>query len=90
MTATLNTEGLATLKYRPERVKEVNGAVEGLGATILAQYALLVRYDFVTVHEAPDAETMMRISARLGGRRTASYETLTAMSVDDFISSLKS
>ncbi len=78
-----------TLKDRPERVKEVNGEVEGLGATIVAQYATLGQYDFVTVLEAPDAETMTRISVRLGGRRTASYETLQAMSVDDFISSVK-
>ena len=85
----LNSEGIATLKDRPERVKEVNGEVEQLGATIVAQYALLGQYDFVTVLEAPDAETMTRISVRLGGRRTASYETLAAMSVDDFISSVK-
>jgi len=41
------------------------------------------------VLEAPDAETVARISVELGSRGTASYETLTAISVDEFISSLR-
>ena len=38
---------------------------------------------------SPDSETVARISVELGSRGTASYETLTAISVDEFISSLR-
>ena len=90
MLSRLSPEGVTTLKNNPERVKEVNREVEELGARVVAQYALLGAYDFMTVLDAPDHETVARISVELGSRRTASYETLTAIPVDEFISSLRS
>ncbi len=89
MLTRLNPEGIATLKGNPERLNEVNREVEELGAKVLYQYALLGAYDFITVLEAPDAETVAQVSIQLGSRRTARYETLTAIPVDEFISLLK-
>ena len=89
MLSRLSPEGLTTLKRNPSRLNEVNREVEQFGARVVQQYALLGAYDFITVLEAPDAETVARISVELGSRRTASYETLTAIPVDAFISSLK-
>lgn len=89
MLSRLSPEGVTTLKNNPDRVREVNREVEELGAKVVAQYALLGAYDFITVLDAPDSETVARISVELGSRRTASYETLTAIPVDEFISSLK-
>jgi uncharacterized protein with GYD domain len=90
MLSRLSPEGLTTLKRNPSRLKEVNQEVEQFGARVVQQYALLGSYDFVTVLDAPDSETVARISVELGSRRTASYQTLTAIPVDEFISSLKS
>jgi uncharacterized protein with GYD domain len=42
----------------------------------------------VNVVEAPDAETVARVSVALGARGSAKLQTLTALSVDDFLSSL--
>jgi uncharacterized protein with GYD domain len=89
MLSRLSPEGLTTLKRNPSRLKEVNQEVEQFGARVVQQYALLGSYDFVTVLDAPDSETVARISVELGSRRTASYQTLTAIPVDEFISSLK-
>jgi uncharacterized protein with GYD domain len=89
MLSRLSPEGLTTLKKNPSRLKEVNQEVEQFGARVVQQYALLGSYDFVTVLDAPDSETVARISVELGSRRTASYQTLTAIPVDEFISSLK-
>ncbi len=89
MLSRLSPEGVKTLKSNPDRVKEVNQEVERLGVRVLSQHALLGAYDFITVLEAPDAETVARVSVELGSRGTASYETLTAIPVDDFIASLK-
>ena len=55
---------------------------------MISQYALLGAYNFITVLEAPDAETVARVSVELGTRGTANYETLAAVPVDEFISSL--
>ena len=89
MLSRVSPEGLNTLKRNPSRLQEVNQEVEQFGARVVQQYALLGAYDFITVLDAPDAQTVARISVELGSRGTASYETLTAISVDEFISSLR-
>jgi uncharacterized protein with GYD domain len=88
MLSTLTPEGVQTLKNNPQRLREVNKEVEQLGATVKAQWAVLGRFDFVNVIEAPDEKTMARLSLELGSRGTAHYETLVAIPVDDFISAL--
>ncbi|MEA2424163.1 MAG: hypothetical protein QOH13_573, partial [Thermoleophilaceae bacterium] len=75
-------------KNNPARIREVNREVEQLGASVKAQWATLGRFDFVNVVEAPDEETIARVSLELGSRGTGRYETLTAIPVDDFIASL--
>jgi uncharacterized protein with GYD domain len=85
---TLTSEGVQTIKNNPARIREVNREVEQLGATVKAQWATLGRFDFVNVLEAPDEETIARVSMELGSRGTGRYETLTAIPVDDFIASL--
>lgn len=85
---TLSPEGVQTLKNNPSRIREVNKELEQLGAEVKAQWAVLGRYDFVNVVEAPDEKTMIRISMELGSRGTARYETLTAIPVEDFIATL--
>jgi uncharacterized protein with GYD domain len=88
MLSTLTPEGVQTLKNNPQRIKEVNKEIEQLGATVKAQWAVLGRFDFVNVIEAPDETTMARVSLELGSRGTARYESLSAIPVDDFIASL--
>ena len=85
---TLTSEGVQTLKNNPARIREVNREVEQLGAKVTAQWATLGRFDFINVVEAPDEETIARVSLELGSRGTGRYETLPAIPVDDFIASL--
>ena len=88
MLTTLTAEGVQTVKNNPSRIKEVNKELEQIGAKVLAQWATLGRFDFINVLEAPDEETIARVSLELGSRGTGRYETLTAIPVDDFIASL--
>ena len=88
MLSTLTPEGVQTVKNNPQRIKEVSKEIEQLGASVKAQWATLGHFDFVNVVEAPDEQTMARVSLELGSRGTAKYETLPAIPVDDFISSL--
>lgn len=82
-------QGAATIKERPDRIKEVNKEIEKLGAEVKEQWAVLGPYDFVNVVEAPDEETIARVSAELGSRGTIKIQTLTALSIDEFIQSFE-
>ncbi len=88
MLTTLTPEGVQTIKNNPQRIREVNREIEQLGASVKAQWASLGQYDFINVVEAPDEKTMARVSLELGSRGTARYESLAAIPIDDFISSL--
>jgi uncharacterized protein with GYD domain len=88
MLSNLTTQGVQTLKTNPDRLREVNRDVEELGAKVLHQWATLGPYDFVNVIEAPDAATIARISVALGARGSATFQTLTALDVDEFLGSV--
>ncbi len=89
MLSTLTDEGRKTVKSKPDRIKEVNKEIEGMGARVLGQYAVLGMYDFVNIVEAPGNDTMAKISVALGARGTIQMMTLPAMAIDDFIKTLK-
>jgi len=89
MLTTLTDEGRKTIKEKPERIKEVNKEVEGMGVKILAQYALLGQYDFINILEAPSNEAVAKVGLQLGARGTLQTTTLAAMPLDDFIAILK-
>ena len=87
--STLTREGRKTIKKNAERIKEVNKEIEAFGAKVLAQYAVLGRYDFVNIVEAPDNKAIANVSLELGSRGTIEIMTLPAMPVDEFISMAK-
>jgi uncharacterized protein with GYD domain len=61
-----------------------------MGAKVIDQYACLGPYDFVSIVEALDNETIARISVELGARGTIQIMTLPALRVPEFIERLKS
>ncbi|UCD46586.1 MAG: GYD domain-containing protein [Deltaproteobacteria bacterium] len=87
--SSLTDEGRKTVKSKPDRIKEVNKEIEGMGAKVLGQYAVLGLYDFVNIIEAPSNETMAKISVALGARGTIQIMTLPAMTIDQFIKTLQ-
>ena len=74
--STLTDEGRKTVKNRPERIQEVSREIETWGAKVIAQYAVLGAYDFVNIVEAPDNETISRVSLELGSRGTIQITTM--------------
>ncbi len=89
MLTTLTDEGRKTVKEKPERIKEVNKEVENMGVKILAQYALLGQYDFINILEAPNNASIAKVAIQLGARGTLQTMTLPAMTLDDFVASMK-
>ncbi len=89
MLSNLTDEGARTIKKNPERIKQVNAEVEAMGVKVLAQYAVMGPYDFVNILEAPDNETVARLSVELSSRGSMKMITLPAIPVDDFIENVK-
>lgn len=85
----LTDEGRRTIKLRPERIMEVNREIESMGVKLHKQYALLGQYDFVNLVEAPDNETVMKMSVEIGSRGSVHLMTLPALSVEEFIKKIK-
>ncbi|MGN6558064.1 MAG: GYD domain-containing protein [Solirubrobacterales bacterium] len=88
MLTNLTAEGVRTLKNNPGRIDEVNREVEQMGVKVISQYATLGQYDFVTVVEAPDEQTMAKVSVELGSRGTMTSQTLAAIPAGDLAGSL--
>ncbi|NOZ25605.1 MAG: GYD domain-containing protein [Nitrospirae bacterium] len=87
--STLTDEGRKTLKEKPERVLEVNKELEAMGVKVKEQFAVLGPYDFVNIVEAPDNETIMKMSAEIGSRGTVQLLSMAAIPVDELIKKMK-
>jgi uncharacterized protein with GYD domain len=89
MMTNLTDEGRKTVKANPQRIKEVNKEVEAMGVKILAQYVTLGQYDFINILEAPNNETIAKVAMELGSRGTLQTTTLAALTLDNFINTLR-
>ncbi len=89
MLTTLTEGGRKTIRDNPDRIREVDKEVELMGIKVLTQYALLGPYDFVNIIEAPSDEVAAKLAINLSARGTVQTLTLSAMSVDDLIATLK-
>jgi uncharacterized protein with GYD domain len=87
--STLTPEGQQTLHKNPDRLEAVNKEIEDFGCKIVAQYALLGAYDFISIIEAPDNETVAHLSLDLGSRGTVKIMTLPAIPRQQFRDKLK-
>jgi uncharacterized protein with GYD domain len=86
--SSLTPEGGQTLHSHPERLAEVNKEIDNFGCTVVSQYALLGPYDFLTIVEAADNETIAHLSVDLASRGTVQITTLPAIPIDSFVQKL--
>ena len=87
--STLTDEGRRTIKEKPKRILEVNKELEKMGVKVKKQYAVLGPYDFVNIVEAPDNNTVMKMSVELGARGSVQLLTVAAIPIEDFIKKIK-
>ncbi|MCX5718624.1 MAG: GYD domain-containing protein [Nitrospirae bacterium] len=87
--STLTDEGRKTIKENPKRILEVNKEIEKMGIKVKEQYAVLGPYDFVNIVEAPDNDTVMKMSVELGSRGSIQLLTLAAVPITEFIKKIK-
>lgn len=89
MLSRLTDDGAETIKEQPERIKAVDSEIEAMGVRVVAQYAVMGPYDFVTIVEASDPMDVMRVSAEIAARGSTRIQTLAAVPIDDFIARFK-
>jgi len=87
--SSLTDEGWKTVREKPERIKEVNEELQTFGVRVISQYAVLGPYDFVNIVEAPNNETIAKVSIELGSRGTIKIVSMAAIPIDEFIASVK-
>jgi len=87
--STLTPEGRRTLHSDPDRLDEVNQEITDFGCEVVAQYAVFGSYDFITVIQAADNESVAHLSLDLGSRGTVNIVTLPAISMAQLRSKLK-
>jgi len=86
--SSLTPEGRETLHKNPERLTAVNDEIEKLGCRVLTQYALMGPYDFLTIIEGPDNETVAHLAVDLGARKTINIMTSPAIEISDLTAKL--
>jgi uncharacterized protein with GYD domain len=74
---------------RPERVQEVNQAIQWMGTRLVTQYAVLGSYDFVNIVEASTNEVIARISVERGSGGTVQLTTIAATNIDAFVQMIR-
>lgn len=89
MLSTLTDDGRETIQERPERITEVNREVEAMGARVVQQWAVLGPYDFVNIVEAPDNETITKVSVALSSRGTVQFLTMPAIELNRFMQAVR-
>jgi uncharacterized protein with GYD domain len=85
----LTPEGSQTLHKNPDRLEEVNKEITNFGCRVVTQYAVLGAYDFLTIVEAPDNETVAHLSVDLASRGTLKITTLPAIPINALRDKLK-
>ena len=86
--STLTPAGRETIHKNPDRIAAVDKEIEKFGCKVVSQYALLGGYDFLSIIEAPDNETIAHLSVDLGARGTVTITTLPAIDIKSFAAKL--
>ena len=73
-----------TLDGLAERHQKAVQRAGDAGARVIASYALLGPYDYLTLLEAPDIETVARVLIREAARGNVNYEIHPALPMEEF------
>ena len=77
-------QGVANVKDSPKRLDQARKAWRAAGAKLKDFYLTMGEYDFVTISEAPDDETMARVALALASAGSVRTKTLKAFPEKDY------
>lgn len=76
-------QGRKAVDSLPDRVDAVKKQVEAMGVKVIGNYVSMGRFDQIAIAEAPDDETVAKISVLIAGRGNATTETLRCFTMDE-------
>lgn len=76
--STLTDQGVRNMKDLARRLQNAEQTFAQLGATLREVYLLMGQYDYVVVAEAPDDETIARVSLMIAGQGNVRTQTVRA------------
>lgn len=80
----LTSKGASNIRNFKKNLEAIRELQRETGIKLIASYACLGEYDFVSIIEAPDDETAFKISAAIGSRGNIATTTMRAMPMDEF------
>jgi uncharacterized protein with GYD domain len=86
--STLTEHGVQCVVDEPTCLRQMSMDIENLGVKVLDEYATLGQYDFIHIIDAPDNESVARVSMELIAKGHIKPLSLPTISINDFISRL--
>ncbi len=77
-------EGMKEIKQFQEGREEFIELTKKLGIKVVAEYVTTGVYDVVTILEAPDYTSILKLTADIGSRGRTTVQTLNAVPAEEF------
>lgn len=77
-------EGLKEMKQFKEKRAKFHAQTRELGISVVAEFLTSGAYDLITILEAPNHDSVMKLSAITGSAGRTIVETLSAIKADDW------
>jgi len=77
-------QGIKNIKESPDRVDAAKQTFRAMGAEVKEFYSVMGKYDTVLVVEAPDDETIAKLTLAIGSLGNVRTETLRAFTEDEY------
>jgi uncharacterized protein with GYD domain len=76
--STLTDQGVRNMQDLARRLQNAEQTFTAMGATLREVYMVMGQYDYVVIAEAPDDETIARVSLAIAGQGNVRTQTVRA------------
>ncbi|TMK54750.1 MAG: GYD domain-containing protein [Actinobacteria bacterium] len=76
-------QGRKNAESLPDRVEAVQKKVGDMGVKVIGHYLTMGQYDQIVISEAPDDETVAKVTMMVAGRGNVATETVRAFTMDE-------
>jgi len=77
-------QGIKNIKESPDRVDAAKQTFQAMGAKVKEFYSVMGKYDTVFIVEAPDDETIAKLTLAIGSLGNVRTETLRTFTEDEY------